>query len=79
MLLIPDDNRICLDELPVSVAIGSAACNIYTVLLTPFCVGVTAERQQPISVVIEILHYTIILDDLTFQCDSCVNIITVYS
>ena len=35
------------------------------------------ERQQPISIVIETLHYKLILPDLAFQCDSCVNIIKV--
>ena len=37
---------------------------------TPFFVGVPVKRQQPISVIIKILHETIFMLVLTFQSDS---------
>ena len=44
-----------------------------------FCVlvDVALKCQQPISVIIKIVHCTIMLYYLTFQCDSFVNIIQV--
>ena len=47
-------------------------------LWTPFCAGVTVNGQQPVSGIIEIMHYDIMLHNLTFQCDSCANIIKLY-
>ena len=44
---------------------------------TPFCVGVPVKRQRPISISIEMLHLTFALPGLTFQSDSCANIIKV--
>ena len=38
---------------------------VVSLLLTPFCVGVTVKRSQPIGIVIEILHNKIILHDFS--------------
>ena len=42
---------------------------------TQFFVGVPVKRQQPISVVMEILH-KIVLPDLTFPSDLCVDVLS---
>ena len=49
--------------------VSSGVVSFLPTVTTPFCLGAHVKHQQPISVIIEMLHY-ICLPDLTFQSDS---------